>query len=213
METKAGRILISSLILTRHVLWNYKLRGIEIKFLSIIFVLSPRPIKRKSKRSCEGFLRVKIAVKTREGSHGSMLTHFNLTRPTIYELTFFSSPPPLLFSSSLSLSLWLPPYPLKDRHIMRLNDRPESTLTRNRPPHEPDEKWILDSRRACTPPFSIAEEKAAWGGIDIPAVLLRPFPPKAGPLLHLALPLPVCTTHAAWRIANLDWTRARRRII
>ena len=39
--------------------------------------------------------------------------------------------------------------------------------------------------------------KSSVGGIDIPAVLLRPFPPKAGPLLHLALPLPVCTTHAA----------------
>lgn len=53
------------------------------------------------------FMRVKIAVKTRERSHGSMLTHFNLTRPTIYEPTF---PPPFplpflfFFSPAASLS-------------------------------------------------------------------------------------------------------------
>lgn len=141
-------------------------------------------------------------------ANGSMLTHFNFN-PTD-DLRADIPPPPLL---SPFFSLLLPPYPLKDRHIMRLNDRAETTLTRNRPPHEPDEKWILDSRRACTPPFSIAEEKPAWGGIDIPAEFNVPF--SARPDASASRSSASCLHNSCCVTNRQSWskTRARRRIV
>ena len=156
--------------------------------LSLIFSRSNQSITKQVER----VRLVEIAGKTHEGSYVSRIDvdalKLHLTddlRADIFLFFFF-------FSFSFAAS-----YPLKDRPIMRLNDRPESTLTRTQAPHEPDEKWIRDSRRACTPPFSIAEEKPARGEsifAELTSVSLQSWT-----RLHLWLFFPsafhVCTRH------------------
>lgn len=76
---------------------------------------------------------MEIAGKTHEGSYVSRIDvdalKLHLTDDLRADIFLF------FFSFSFAAS-----YPLKDRPIMRLNDRLESTLTRTQAPHEPDEK-------------------------------------------------------------------------